>query len=121
MTGRTFGAVEHYARRQWNEVAMNAVSVRKEVTAKGGRYLATVDGRDGEAELTFTNRGPNLVSADHAEAPDALRGTGAALALVVHMVEDARRSGFKVIPVCPYVRAQLKKHPEWRDVMATGA
>jgi predicted GNAT family acetyltransferase len=98
---------------------MTKISFLKEVTPEGGRYLATVEDRDGEAELAFTKRGPDLISADHTGAPDALRGTGAALALVVHMVEDARRSGFKIVPLCPYVEAQLKKHPEWRDVMAT--
>lgn len=99
---------------------MTKISFLKEITPEGGRYLATVEDRDGEAELTFSNRGPDLVSADHTGAPDALRGTGAALALVEHMVEDARRSGFKIVPLCPYVEAQLKKHPEWRDVMVTG-
>ena len=30
-----------------------------------------------------------------------------------------RAEGFKVIPVCPYVLAQYKRHPEWADVMAS--
>lgn len=100
---------------------MTKISFLKETTPEGGRYLATVDDIDGEAELAFTNRGLDLISADHTGAPDSLRGTGAALALVEHMVEDARRSGFRIIPVCPYVKAQLKRHPEWQDVMVMGA
>lgn len=100
---------------------MTAITIRKETTPEGGRYVATVDGATGEAELTFTDRGEALISADHTGAPDSLRGTGAALALVEYLVEDARRHGFKVIPVCPYVVAQLKRHPEWQDVMTKGA
>ncbi len=46
-----------------------------------------------------------------------MRGTGAAAALVDFMIADARRSGFRIIPICPYVRAQYKRHPEWQDVM----
>lgn len=99
---------------------MSAVSVRKEVTPDGGRYVATVDGKQGEAELTFTQRAPDLISADHTGAPESLRGTGAALALVEHMVTDARRNGFKIVPVCPYVQAQSAKHPDWQDVFAAG-
>lgn len=99
---------------------MSAVTIRKETTPEGGRYVATVEGRAGEAELTFTRRSPDLISADHTGAPDTLRGTGAALALVEHMVADARQSGFKIVPLCPYVRAQLARHPEWRDVMPAG-
>lgn len=97
---------------------MSAVSIRRETTPEGGRYVATVEGRSGEAELTFTRQSLDLISADHTGAPDTLRGSGAALALVEHMVADAHKNGFKIVPLCPYVRAQLAKHPDWRDVMA---
>ncbi len=97
---------------------MNAVTIRKEETANGGRYVATIDGKPGEAELTFVAEGAGRISADHTLAPAALRGTGAAFALVEHMVEDARSAGFKIVPVCSYVEAQFKRHPEWRDVRA---
>ncbi len=33
------------------------------------------------------------------------------------MIEDVRRNGFRIIPICPYVRAQYRKHPDWADVM----
>jgi uncharacterized protein len=99
------------------EFAMASVSIRKELSAKGGRYVAAVEGIDGEGELVFTQRDPMLISADHTLAPESMRGTGAALALVQHMIVDAREHGFKVVPVCPYVRAQYKKHPDWGDVM----
>lgn len=81
-----------------------------------GRYVARVEGIADEAELTFTHRGDGVISADHTGAPDSLRGTGAAAALVDHLVADARTRGFKVIPICPYVRARYEKHPEWADV-----
>jgi predicted GNAT family acetyltransferase len=96
---------------------MASVSIRKELSEKGGRYVATVEGVQGEAELTFTQRGLSRISADHTLAPESMRGTGAALALVQHMIEDAREHGFKIVPICPYVKAQYRKHPDWRDVM----
>src|SRR5262245_28149668 len=96
---------------------MASVSIRKELSPKGGRYVATLEGVEGEAELTFTQHDPSLISADHTSAPDSMRGTGAALALVQHMIADAREHGFKIVPICPYVKAQYKKHPDWRDVM----
>lgn len=93
------------------------VHVEKVVSGTAGRYVARIDGIDGEAELTFTTRGPALISADHTNAPESMRGTGAAAALVQHMIADARANAFKVIPICPYVRAQYRRHPEWADVM----
>lgn len=95
-----------------------AVRIEKQVQDGAGRYVARIDGRDGEAEITFSVQGPSLISADHTSAPDSLRGTGVALALVNAMITDARSTGFKIIPICPYVLAQFKKHPEWQDVMA---
>jgi len=83
-----------------------------------GRYVARIPGVEGEAEITFSVRGPDLISADHTGAPESMRGTGAASALVEYMIEDARRNGFRIMPICPYVRAQYRKHPEWADVMA---
>ena len=89
----------------------------KRIDGRAGRYVARIDGVEGEAELVFTVRGPTLISADHTEAPTSMRETGAAMALVEHMIADARANGFKIIPICPYVAAQYGKHPEWRDVM----
>jgi predicted GNAT family acetyltransferase len=62
-----------------------------------------------------------LISADHAEAPASMRRTGAAMALVEHMIGDARAERFKIIPICPYVLGQYRKHPEWSDVMASAS
>ena len=95
---------------------MSSIAIEKEISNTTGRYVARIDGREGEAELTFTVLGPALVSADHTDAPESLRGTGAAKALVEFMIADARKSGFKIVANCPYVRAQVEKHPDWRDV-----
>ena len=46
-----------------------------------------------------------------------IAGAGAAAALVDHLIADARAKGFKIIPLCPYVRARYLKHPDWQDVM----
>lgn len=97
---------------------MAEIAIRKEDDGgRHGRYVARIDGVEGEAEITFTKRGADLVSADHTGAPETMRGTGAAAALVSFMVEDARRSGLRILPLCPYVRAQYKKNPDWADVM----
>ena len=49
--------------------------------------------------------------------PHALRGRGIGEAMVARGVEDVRREGKKVVPLCPYARAQIMKHPEWQDVL----
>lgn len=82
----------------------------------GGRYVALVDGH--EAEMTFSRASPRLIIIDHTGVPDALRGRGVGQALALHAVEDARANGWKIIPLCPFFKAQLARHPEWQDVIS---
>lgn len=82
-----------------------------------GRFVARVDGVEGEGELTISKVSNVLVIADHTLVPDALRGTGAASALVEALIADARASGYRIVPLCPFVRAQSLKHREWSDVI----
>ena len=94
-----------------------AVQTSYEDEGHKARFVARIDGVDEEGELTISKVSDVLVIADHTFAPDALRGTGAALALVNALITDARTKGYRVVPLCPYVRAQSKKHPEWADVI----
>ena len=87
--------------------------ITREGDGAAGRYVIR-HGQD-EAELTFTILSPSLVCADHTGVPDAFRGTGAGVALVTRMVEEARAQGFRIVPLCPFVDAQRQKHPEWAD------
>ncbi|WP_246831264.1 GNAT family N-acetyltransferase [Pseudotabrizicola formosa] len=89
---------------------------RREDHGSKGRYVLRQEGA--EAEITFSVTTPSLIIADHTGVPDALRGTGAGVALVEYMVNDARARGIKIVPLCPFVNAQRRKHPEWADVFA---
>jgi uncharacterized protein len=88
--------------------------VTREHGATKGRFVIRKDGE--EAELTYSITTPALIIADHTGVPDSFRGTGAGLALVHALVAAARTEGFKVVPLCPFVNATRKKHPEWADV-----
>ncbi len=79
-----------------------------------GRYVLVQDGA--EAELTYSILSATKIIADHTGVPDELRGTGAGKALVERLVADARAEGVKIMALCPFVRAQAARHPEWRDV-----
>jgi predicted GNAT family acetyltransferase len=62
---------------------------------------------------------PALRIADHTGVPDSLRGTGVGRRLLERMIDDARREGFKIFPLCPFVNAERRKHPEWADAFST--
>lgn len=80
-----------------------------------GRYLYRAGGH--EAQMTFSRVGASQIIIDHTDVPDAFRGRGIGAALVRCAVEDARRSGVKIRPLCPFARAQFHRHEEWRDVL----
>lgn len=80
-----------------------------------GRYVVRADGA--EAEMTFTRVGKTQLIIDHTEVPEAFRGQGIGVKLVERAVEDARASGVKIIPLCPFAAAQFRRHPEWADVL----
>lgn len=95
---------------------MADVTITRELGPARGRYVATLPGHDAEAELTFVKLDGNRLRADHTLTPTALRGRGIASALVERMVADARREGFKIVPVCPFVVALFDQHADWSDV-----
>jgi len=82
-----------------------------------GAYYADVPGAARPAELTWTARG-GVRFADHTYVPHEARGKGVAMKLVEALVEDAREQGFQIEPVCSYVVAAFRRHPDWADVRA---
>ena len=88
---------------------------REDRDTRGGRWTVVVDGH--ESEMTYSRASPTLIIIDHTGVPDALRGRGVGQVLVTRAVEDARREGFKIIPLCPFAKAQFLRHKEWQDVL----
>jgi len=97
---------------------MDDMIIEHEIRANGGQYYTVLDGKI--AKLTYQDKGNGIRIADHTFVPDALRGQGIAGKLVAKLVADARETPFKIIPQCSYVEAAFRRHPEWREMLATG-
>lgn len=95
---------------------MEEFDIRREDGETGGRYVVVVDGH--EAEMTYSKAGASRIIIDHTGVPKALAGRGVGVALVRRGVEDARAAGIRIIPLCPFAKAQIEKHKEWQDVLA---
>ena len=90
-------------------------TVERDDGASKGRYRLVVDGA--EAEMTYSRAGDKLIIIDHTEVPAALRGRKVGERLVQQAIEDARRDGVAIIPLCPFAKAQIDRRPEWQDVL----
>lgn len=86
----------------------------KESETKGSFYIEEEEKT--LAEMTYSKAGIALIIIDHTEISDALRGKGVGVKLVAHAVEFVRKKGIKMIPLCPFTKATLQKHSEWKDV-----
>ena len=98
---------------------MASLTITREEKAGGGRYVGKLEGFAGEAELSYSRTNPVVVIADHTGTPVPMRGHGVATALVERLVADARREGFKIVPLCPFVESQFDLHPEWASLRAS--
>jgi predicted GNAT family acetyltransferase len=58
-----------------------------------------------------------LVTVMHTEIERAFEGRGIGSQFVAAMLDDIRRRQARVLPVCPFVRAFLQKHPEYADLV----
>ena len=91
--------------------------VEREDDGSFGRYVVRFD--DGtEGEMTYRHTGPGVIAVDHTGVPRHHRGKGHAEMLVQAGIADARREGKRIIPLCSYVEAQFRRHPEWADLRA---
>lgn len=94
-----------------------AAQISYEEQKHKGRFVARFDGVEAEGELMISKASDVLVVASHTLVPKEFRGMGAASALVQALIADARSKGYRIVPLCPFVRAQALRHPEWSDVI----
>ena len=65
---------------------------------------------DGQVAYLLYERTAGALTIVHTEVPTALRGHQIGNALVDAALESARTNGLRVIAVCPFARAYLRKH-----------
>jgi predicted GNAT family acetyltransferase len=61
---------------------------------------------------------PGRVIFTHTIVEPEFEGRGIGSALVRHELDDVRSRGLKVLPYCPFVRAYIKRHPEYQDLVS---
>ena len=93
------------------------IEIVREDRDTGGALVIRDDLGDLLAKMTFTNISSKQRSVDHTEVSEALKGRGAGQALAKRMVEEGRKDGVTLIPICPFFLATARTHPEWHDAV----
>lgn len=83
--------------------------------AAASRFETAIDGR--LAVCAYARHG-DVLALTHTEVPHAAQGRGIAAALVQATLDWARAEGLRVRPLCSYVAAYMRRHPETQDLLA---
>ena len=62
----------------------------------------------------------NRIAFVHTEVDPACEGRGFGGKLVAAALEDVRRKGLEVVPLCPFIAHYMATHPEVHDLLASG-
>ena len=82
-----------------------------QITDNTGASRLELRAGDRLAELLYRRHGGRLVLI-HTGVPPELEGRGLGGALVRAAVDRAARDGLTVVPLCPFARLWLERHPE---------
>lgn len=62
---------------------------------------------------------PGSIVFTHTEIDPAFEGQGLAGALARAALDDVRARGLHAVPICPYFKTYIRRHPEYQDLVAT--
>ena len=60
---------------------------------------------------------PGKIILIHTEVPPELEGKGVATAIIEKTLNYIEKNQYKLIPLCPFVVAYLKRHPAWKRIL----
>ena len=81
------------------------------------RQRFEVDLGDGSCAIAEYELFPDRIVFTHTEVPPQHGGKGVGSELIRFALGAARERGLKVVPVCPFFAAYIRKHVEERDLL----
>ena len=73
---------------------------------------------NGTAFIKYAKKGEGVYNLYHTEVPKQFSGKGVGSALAKGTLEYIKTEGKQIIPTCPFVKAYLKRHPEFETLVA---
>lgn len=82
---------------------------------EAGRLEVYVEGR--RAGYAAYRRDPGAISYTHTEIEPEFEGEGLGGILIREALSRARAEGIAVLPLCPFVREYIERHPDQLDLV----
>lgn len=67
--------------------------------------------------MTFVRSSDKFIIIDHTYVSKKFNGQGVGKLLLNEVVDWARSEGLRIIPLCPYAKAQMEKNSEFHDMI----
>jgi len=83
------------------------------------RYEVVVDGT--VAGFAAYRLRDDVVVFTHTEVDPAFEGQGLGGTLAKGALDDVRLHDAHIVPLCPFIAAYVKRHPEYQDLVASDA
>lgn len=84
---------------------------------KNGAFVV-LDGDKKAGEMSYVWAGDDKIIIDHTEVDEAYGGQGIGKKVLLALVDWTKNNNIKVIPLCPFAKAQFDKNTEIRDVLS---
>jgi predicted GNAT family acetyltransferase len=91
-----------------DEIIVKNNSAESRFEVRVDEHLAVIDYYREGNEIVFTHTG----------VPDALGGQGLAGKMAKTALEHAKSNGLDVVPNCPFVRAYIRRHSEYLELVS---
>lgn len=82
------------------------------------RYELRLDGR--LIGIAAYRRRDSRIVFTHTEIDESCEGRGYGSRLAAAALEDARRQGLDVVPLCPFIARYIERHPEYHELVPSG-
>ncbi|HEU4496780.1 MAG TPA: GNAT family N-acetyltransferase [Flavobacterium sp.] len=81
------------------------------------RFEIEVEGHAAFIEYVLKD---NIMFLTHTEVPQVLEGKGIGGSIVSKVLHYIKEKGHALAPLCPFVASYVRKHPEWKTLLANG-
>ncbi|MGB0523106.1 MAG: GNAT family N-acetyltransferase [Flammeovirgaceae bacterium] len=109
--------VRHFFSTRDKSVKADTFIIQQQPEVEGqGKFFIAIEGEE-LAFLAYTNLQNKVLTLNHTDVSDKLKGKGVGKKLIEASVNFAREKQMKVVPNCPYAQTIFNKNPDFKTVL----
>ena len=74
--------------------------------------------KDGKALVEYIINSKGMIFLTHTEVPPKYEGQGIGAELVEQVLKEVEKRELKLVPLCPFVAAHIRRHPKWKRLLS---